>query len=177
VTGPLADAGVVAEGDRWTLIFVRELRQPPEQVWPALVDPARLDRWAPFTAARSLAEPGDTTLTIVDGDERTALPAVVHHADPPHLLEYTWGEDLLRWELARSGDGTRLTLRHTLADRDMDAMVAAGWHLCADVLQRLLDGEPVAAIRGRDAMNHGWARLRDRYEVLFSAATRSNSSS
>ncbi len=106
---------------------------------------------------------------MVDGDERTALPAVVHRADPPHLLEYTWGADLLRWELTPSGTGTRLTLRHTLADRDMDAMVAAGWHLCADVLQRLLDGEPVSAIRGRDAMNHGWPELRDRYAAEFTS--------
>ncbi|GAA2876970.1 hypothetical protein Acy02nite_06730 [Actinoplanes cyaneus] len=161
------DAEVVADGDRWTLILIRELRQPPEQVWPALVDPARLDRWAPFSAGRSLADTGATTLTTVDGDERSTLPAVVHRAEPPHLLEYSWGEDLLRWELAPSGTGTRLTLRHTLADRDMDAMVAAGWHLCGDVLQRLLDGEPVTAIRGRDAMNHGWPELRDRYAATF----------
>ncbi|WP_436530029.1 SRPBCC family protein [Actinoplanes sp. HUAS TT8] len=160
-------ASVVADGDRWTLIFIRELRQPPAEVWPALVDPARLDRWAPFSASRPLTEPGEATLTMVDGEERTALPAVVHRVEAPHLLEYSWGEDLLRWELTPSGTGTRLTLRHTLTDRDMDAMVAAGWHLCADVLQRLLDGEDVAAIRGRDAMNHGWESLRDRYAAAF----------
>lgn len=163
-----ADASVIADGDRWTLIFIRDLRQPPAEVWPALTDPARLDRWAPFTADRPLGEPGETTLTMIDGDERTALPAVVHRADPPHLLEYTWGSDLLRWELTAVGTGTRLTLRHTLADRDMDAMVAAGWHLCTDVLQRLLDGEPVTAVRGRDAMDHGWSELRERYVEIFS---------
>ncbi|BCJ40432.1 hypothetical protein GCM10010168_32920 [Actinoplanes ianthinogenes] len=167
MTGPLADARVAADGDRWTLIFVRDLPQPPEQVWPALVDPERLDRWAPFTASRALTETGPATLTMVDGDDRTALPATVRRVEPPHLLEYTWGEDLLRWELAPVEGGTRLTLRHTLADRDMDAMVAAGWHLCADVLARLLAGEPVTAIRGRDAMRHGWAELRDRYAELF----------
>ncbi|WIM93854.1 SRPBCC family protein [Actinoplanes oblitus] len=167
MTGPLTEASVVADGDRWTLIFIRELRQPPEQVWPALVDPDRLDRWAPFTASRPLTETGPATLTMADGDERTALPAQVRRVEPPHLLEYTWGEDLLRWELEPAEGGTRLTLRHTLADRDMDAMVAAGWHLCADVLGRLLAGEEVTAIRGRDAMNHGWERLRDHYAAVF----------
>ena len=48
-------------------------------------------------------------------------------------------------------------------------MVAAGWHLCADVLQRLLDGDPVPVIRGRDAMNHGWAALRDAYAERLDA--------
>ena len=161
------EARVVPAGDRWTLIFIRELRQPPPEVWAALTDPARLDRWAPFTAATDLSRPGPTTLTMVDGDERTDLAAEVLRADEPTLLEYTWGDDRLRWELEPSGAGTRLTLRHTLADREMEAMVAAGWHLCEDVLQRLLDGEPVEAIRGQAAMAHGWAALRDSYADQF----------
>jgi uncharacterized protein YndB with AHSA1/START domain len=165
--GPPADAAVVPDGDRWTLIFVRELRQPPAAVWTALTDPAEVDRWAPFAAARDLAEPGPTTLTMVDGDQRVELPATVLRAEAPSLLEYSWGEDLLRWELEPAGAGTRLTLRHTLADPGMRAMVAAGWHLCVAVLQRLLDGEPVGVIRGRDAMDHGFERLRDAYAEKF----------
>ncbi|MFC3989582.1 SRPBCC family protein [Actinoplanes siamensis] len=39
MTGPPAEAAVVVAGDRWTLIFIRELRQPPAEVWPALVEP------------------------------------------------------------------------------------------------------------------------------------------
>lgn len=165
--GPLADAQVVPDGDRWTLIFIRELRQPPDAVWRALTDPAELDRWAPFTAASDLGKPGDTTLTMVDGDERVDLAATVLHAEPPTLLEYTWGDDRLRWELAPAGPGTRLTLRHTLADPDMRAMVAAGWHLCVAVLQRLLDGRPVGVIRGQDAMAYGWEDLRAGYAEKF----------
>jgi hypothetical protein len=48
-------------------------------------------------------------------------------------------------------------------------MVAAGWHLCADVLQRLLDGEPVEVIRGKDALDHGWEDLKNAYEKSLSA--------
>ena len=161
------DVSVVPAGDRWTLIFIRELRQPPESVWTALTDPAELDQWAPFAAATDLAKPGDTTLTMIDGDERVELPATVLRADPPGLLEYSWGGDLLRWELEPSGAGTRLTLRHTLAETGMEAMVAAGWHLCTDVLQQLLDGTPVGVIRGQDAMNHGWEDLRAAYTKKF----------
>ena len=159
------DATVVPDGDRWTLIFIRDLRQPPARVWTALTDPAEVDRWAPFTG--DLTRLGETTLTMVDGNDRTEMPATVLRSEPPALLEYTWGEDRLRWELEPAGDGTRLILRHTLAEPGSGAMVAAGWHLCADVLQRLLDGEPVTAIRGREAMNHGWAGLRDAYAAKF----------
>jgi uncharacterized protein YndB with AHSA1/START domain len=158
------DATVVPDGDRWTLIFIRELRQPPAAVWTALTEPAELDRWAPF--AGDLTKP-ETTLTMIDGATRTEMPATVLRSEPPNLLEYTWGQDRLRWELEAAGTGTRLTLRHTLAEPGTDAMVAAGWHLCADVLQRLLDGEPVTAIRGQEALNHGWTELRDAYAARF----------
>jgi uncharacterized protein YndB with AHSA1/START domain len=106
---------------------------------------------------------------MIDGDEREDLPATVRRADRPSLLEYTWGDDLLRWELepAVDGDGTRLTLRHTLATPDMEAMVAAGWHLCVEVLRRLLDGTPVPVIRGQDARNFGWEDLRAAYAEKF----------
>ena len=161
----LDDVTVVPDGDGWTLIFIRALRQPPAAVWTALTEPADVDRWAPFTG--DLTGPGETTLTMVDGDDRTAMPATVLRFEPPALLEYTWGKDRLRWELSPSGSGTTLTLRHTLAEPGMDAMVAAGWHLCLDVLQRLLDGEPVTAIRGQEAKNHGWEELRDAYAARF----------
>ncbi|RZU48602.1 uncharacterized protein YndB with AHSA1/START domain [Krasilnikovia cinnamomea] len=161
--GPPGDASVVPDGDAWTLVFVRDLRQPPERVWRALTDPGELDQWAPFAVARDLGAPGDTTLTMIDGDTRLEQPVTVLRAEAPRVLEYTWGEDRLRWELDAEGGGTRLTLRHTLAQPGMDAMVAAGWHLCMAVLRRLLDGTPVGVIRGRDALAYGWDDLRDGY--------------
>jgi hypothetical protein len=74
-----------------------------------------------------------------------------------------WSGDLLRWELEPTGEGTRLTLRHTVLDREWLPKVAAGWHLCFDVAQRLLDGDPVGPIRGSDAVHFGWKALSDAY--------------
>ena len=163
MTSDLADVSLEADGERWTLIFIRELRQAPGAVWAALTDPDELDQWAPFAAVSDLGKLGETTLVMIDGEQRVDLPVTVLRAEPPALLEYTWGDDLLRWELAPSGGGTRLTLRHTLADRSMDAKVAAGWHLCVGVMQQLLDGTPVGVIRGQAAMAHGWAELSAAY--------------
>jgi len=163
----LADARVVATGDAWTLVFVRDLPHPPEVVWRALTDPAELDQWAPFAADRDLGAPGEVTLTMVDGENRMPLATTVLEVKEPELLAYAWGADLLQWELTAIDGGTRLTLRHQLADRGMDAMVAAGWHLCVAVLERLLAGEPVGVIRGQDALNYGWEQLRDGYAEKF----------
>jgi len=87
--GPLADVALRSAGDRWTLIFSRDLRHPPTKVWAALTDPGQLARWAPFLASRDLTTIGDATLTMVDGDVREDLPASVITSEPPSLLEYS----------------------------------------------------------------------------------------
>lgn len=161
--GPLARVDCRPDDDRWTLVLVRDLRHPPDRVWTALTDPGQLSGWAPFTTDRDLASTGDATLTMVDGDTAVDLPASVRRAEPPTLLEYTWGGDLLRWELAATDTGTRLTLRHTVEDRAWVPKVAAGWHLCLVVAERLLDGRPIEPIRGADAKRYGWETLRDGY--------------
>jgi hypothetical protein len=106
---------------------------------------------------------------MIDGDEHTDLPFEVTLADAPHVLEYTWGDDLLRWELERAGEGTRLTLRHTVDDPSFMARVAAGWHLCLVVADRQLAGEALGPIRGEEAMDHGWEELRAAYAHQLSS--------
>ncbi|MFB4274469.1 MULTISPECIES: SRPBCC family protein [unclassified Nonomuraea] len=167
--GPLAEVDCQAGDGRWTLVFVRDLRHPPEKVWSALTDPDQLGAWAPYLAARDLGELGDVTLTMIDGDVTEELGASVTRAERPALLEYTLGTDLLRWELTATGPGTRLVLRHTVTDPDWPAKVAAGWHLCLDVAEHLLDGNPIGPIRGSDALDYGWEDLRAAYAAELGA--------
>jgi hypothetical protein len=42
-------------------------------------------------------------------------------------------------------------------------MGAAGWHICFDVLDRLLRGKPIGRIVGGEAMKFGWQRLNEEY--------------
>jgi uncharacterized protein YndB with AHSA1/START domain len=167
--GPLAEADCHASGDRWTLVFVRDLRHSPEKVWAALTEPARLREWSPYTADRDLGGVGDATLTMIDGDVSEDLPAFVRHAEPPTLLEYTSGDNVMRWELVATDHGTRLTLRHTVEDREWIPKVAAGWHLCLVVAEHLLDGHPIGPIRGEEALNYGWKELHDAYAAVVNA--------
>ncbi|MEV5833980.1 SRPBCC domain-containing protein [Nocardia sp. NPDC052112] len=96
---------------------------------------------------------------MIDGDTRQELPGEIAVADQPTLLEFTWGSDVLRWELTDNTAGTRLRLTHQLSDRAMAAMMAAGWHICLDVAALLLTGTPIGPIVGRAAMNYGWSEL------------------
>src|SRR5689334_6326093 len=60
VPGPAAGASVEKDGDKWTLVLVRELHHAPDKVWRALTDPAQLREWAPFDADASLGRAGTT---------------------------------------------------------------------------------------------------------------------
>ena len=170
-----SNATVQNDADRWTLIFVRELRQTPEAVWRALTEPAALQQWSPFDADRNLGATGTATLTMAGGEGDVATDddvtsVEIRQADAPRLLEYTWGGDLLRWELEPLASGTRLTLRHTVADRDWIPKVTAGWHICIDVLERVLDGNPVGRVVGNDAKNYGWDALYEAYSKRLDVA-------
>ena len=122
------------------------------KVWQALTDPAQLREWAPFDADRSLGTTGATVkLTTVGAPTPQVSETIVKRADPPKLLEYSWGDSDLRWELEPLGSGTRLTLWHNI-DRRYISMGAAGWHICLDVLDHFLSGDPLGRIVGREAM-------------------------
>jgi uncharacterized protein YndB with AHSA1/START domain len=163
--GPAGGAQVRKDGEKWTLILVRELRHSPEKVWQALTDPAHLREWAPFDVDGSLGTVGTVKLTWVGTP--TPLERRVTRADAPRVLEY----NDTRWELEAFGGGTRLTLWHNI-DRRFIAWVAAGWHICFDVLERLLAGEPMGPIVGTEAMKFGGRqRLNSEYAKQFGIET------
>ena len=164
--GAAARAEVLKNGDRWTLVLVRELRHPIEKVWQALTDPAELREWAPFEADRNLGATGPATLSRVGAPAPHLSKTNVKRAEPPRLLEYDWGGNDIRWELEPLADGTRLTLWHNI-DRRYVAMGAAGWHICFDVLDRMLDGHPIGRIVAGEAMKFGWQRLHAEYAKQF----------
>jgi len=159
--GPASGARVqkdrVQDENMWTLILVRELRHSPEKVWQALTDPAQLREWAPFVVDGNLGTVGATVNLTWVGNP-APIETRVTRADAPEVLEY--GD--IRWVLEAFGAGTRLTLWHNI-DRRFISWGAAGWHICFDVLERLLSGTPIGRIAGGD----GWLRLKAEYAKQF----------
>ena len=166
--GPAHGARIQKDGEKWTLVLVREFRHSPEKVWQAITDPAHLRQWAPFDADRSLGSAGNKVmLTTVGAPAPLVSETTVTRAEPPGLLEYKWGGFDMRWQLEPLGDGTRLTLWTNIGHRFI-AMGAAGWHICFDVLDHLLDGNSLGRMVGPDAMKFGgWQRLNAEYAKQF----------
>jgi uncharacterized protein YndB with AHSA1/START domain len=166
--GPANVARVQKVGEKWTLVLVKELRHAPERVWQALTDPAQLREWAPFDAEGNLGTVGATVkLATVGAPGPHITETRVTRADAPRMLEYTWGDFDMRWELETLEGGTRLTLWTNIGRRFI-SMGAAGWHICFDVLDHLLSGTPVGRMVGPEAMKFGgWQRLNAEYAKQF----------
>ena len=160
--GPASGAQVRKDGEKWTLILVRELRHSPEKVWQALTDPVHLREWAPFEVDRSLGTVG-TTVKLTWAGAAMPVETRITRAEAPKVLEY----DDIRWELEAFGGGTRLTLWHNI-DRRFISWGAAGWHIAFDILDRLLSGTPIARLVGPEVMKFsGWQRLNAEYAQQF----------
>ena len=166
--GPASGAQVKKDGEMWTLVLTRELRHKPEKVWRALTEPAHLREWAPFEADRNLDKAGTTVkFSWVGAPSSRDSEIKITRADAPKVLEYNWGDANTRWELEPFAGGTRLTMWHAL-DRRFIAMGAAGWHICFDVLDRLLSGIPIGRMAGAEVMKfEGWQRLHKEYAKQF----------
>jgi uncharacterized protein YndB with AHSA1/START domain len=168
--GPAKGAQIQKNGEKWTLILVRDLRHSPEKVWQALTDPAQLSEWAPFDADRNLATVGPVKFSTVGTPTPQVSESIVKRSEEPKLLEYSWGGNDLRWELEPHGSGTRLTLWHNI-DRRFISWGAAGWHICFDVLDRLLANKPIGRIAGPEAIQFDWQRLNTEYGEQFGVET------
>jgi len=164
--GAALPAEIQKNGEEWTLVLVRELRHPPARVWQALTDPEHLREWAPFDSDRNLGAVGTAKLTTIGAPKLHVTETKVKRADPPKALEYNWGGGDVRWELEPlGGSGTKLTLWAQI-NKNYISMGAAGWHVCFDVLDRLLAGQPIGRLAGPAAMQvNGWQQLLAEYST------------
>jgi uncharacterized protein YndB with AHSA1/START domain len=147
-------------GDRWRLRFTRRLGHPPEKVWSAITEPEHLAAWFPDR--------------IVVDEWTVGAPLRFEHpygppfegevlaVDPPSLLEFQWGPDTIRLEIAPEGDGSTLTLLDTFDEHGKAARDAAGWHACLDALEAHLAGDPSS----RDAQER-WSEIHPGYVEAF----------
>ena len=130
-------------GDRWRIRFRRRLAHPPERVWRSLTEPEHLKSWFPDRVTGEWRV--GARLRFVDaGNQAQGFEGEVLAYDPPTLLEFTWGQDTLRFEIEPDGQGATLVLLHTFDQLGKAARDAAGWHACLDALEQELDGSSPA---------------------------------
>ena len=146
---------------RWQLRFTRSLRHPQEKVWRAITEPEELAQWFPTTIEGERTPGAKLTFSFPEG-KIAPIEGEMLAYDPPALMEFRWGNDILRLELRPTSEGTELILLDTLEELGKAARDGAGWHACLAALEAHLSGSPDA----RDAMSL-WKDVQPRYVETF----------
>ncbi|MDT4981705.1 MAG: hypothetical protein QOG07_3584 [Pseudonocardiales bacterium] len=149
-------------GERWRLRFTRRLRHDPETVWRAITEPDQLKAWFPDHLSGDLVVGGRLTFSH-DSASIPDFHGEVRAIESPLLLEFTWGTDLLRFEIEPNDDGCTLTLLDTFDEVGKAARDAAGWHVCLDQLALTLDGGAAPA----SSASQEWQNVHPGYVEAF----------
>lgn len=100
-----------------------------------------MNKWFSELHIEVLKKGGLITFNMGDG---TFEELTITDYEPHGVLEYTWGDDIVRFELQKKADGCRLVLKeklHTITNHTPKEL--AGWHVCLEAIQALLDGQTI----------------------------------
>jgi uncharacterized protein YndB with AHSA1/START domain len=132
----MTDAILQRAGERPQLRFERHLRRPVDEVWRAVTDPEAMRAWFPTRIVVDEWRVGATLRHEFEGGTMEPLSGTVLEWEPKHRVAFTWGTDVITFELRAEGAGTSFVLTDELG-ASIAARNAAGWEVC---LQRLEDG-------------------------------------
>ncbi len=145
-----------------TLRFTRNYAHPIERVWQAVSDTEHLATWFPHRVVGDLLTPGAELHFESAGDQSPTFDGQVLRAEPPHLLEFLWGTDVIRFELQGDDRGCTFTLMDVIDTLGKAAHDGAGWHTCLDFLDAVLDG-----VVPSFATTERWGAVHPRYVEEF----------
>jgi uncharacterized protein YndB with AHSA1/START domain len=132
----MTDAILQRAGERPVLRFERHLRRSIDDVWHAVTDPEALRSWFPTRLVIDEWRVGAALAHEFEGSDMAPLPGTVLEWEPRHRVAFTWGTDVITFELRADADGTNFVLTDELG-ASIAARNAAGWEIC---LQRLESG-------------------------------------
>ncbi|MGO4182986.1 SRPBCC family protein [Paenibacillus sp. TAF43_2] len=152
-------ASITQAENGYSVRFERSLKHAVESVWSMLTDNEKLAQWFPELRVADLREGGLIKFDMQNGHfEEMAITRLKALS----VLEFTWAEDIVRFELYAEPEGCRLVLIEKLVQitahtpRDI-----AGWDVCLDVIEALLDGKTIAS--RKDV----WKMKYDKYVQAF----------
>lgn len=135
-------AEVVKAESGYKATFVRKFAQSTDEVWAMLTENPKLQQWFSELTIEDLRKGGNIKFDL--GNEEFENMAILDYEEG-HMLAFEWGEDQVRFELSPDGGGTRLELVETITKIiPHTAKDLAGWHVCLDAIEALLEGKEIA---------------------------------
>lgn len=133
------------------VVFTRSFRAPVEDVWAAVTEPARLERWIGTWTGDPASGQVDFRMTA-EGDDVAVQVYRIDACEPPHRLavrsqiagnDFWWRLEL---DLAERDGVTTLTFAQVMDDPEIAENVGPGWDYYLDRLVAAEAGRPVATV-------------------------------
>lgn len=164
------EARLEQDGPRYTLLVERQLAHPPEKVWRVVTERGLLKQWFPCDVEGEWKVGAELRFNFLRGEgeglSEEELRGEVVSVDEPRLLEFRWGTELIKYELTPEGDGCRFRLSQSLDDPSWGARNAAGWEMCLENLDLLLEGAALAKFAA-DAWRTKFTHYVAKFEAAF----------
>lgn len=122
-------------------LFERHFKHSTEEVWAYLTENEKLSQWFTELEVKDLRKHGLIKFNMPDG---THLDITITDLVPYAVMAYTWGEDQVRFELSSEPSGCQMLLKEDITTiTSHTPKDLAGWHVCLDVIEALLDGTTI----------------------------------
>ncbi|MEK4490679.1 SRPBCC family protein [Paenibacillus sp. FSL L8-0493] len=155
-------ANIQKEDQHYAARFERQLKHSASEIWSYLTENEKLALWFSELRIEDLREGG---LIKFDMQNGTFVDMKITELQHQSTFEFTWAEDLIRFELYPNSEGCLLILNETLqtltphTPRDL-----AGWHVCLEVIQHLLEGTTLES--RKDEWNKWYEHYREAISKL-----------
>ncbi|GHI01626.1 SRPBCC family protein [Neobacillus kokaensis] len=155
-------AQIKKEKQGYTAHFERHLQHSVEEVWSWLTENEKLSQWFKELRAGALQEGGYMTFNMQNG---TLEELPIYEFKMYSVLEFSWWADTVRFELSPETDGCKLTMIEKLVEiTDHTPKDVAGWHVCLDVIEALMDGRTIERMEE-------WKKWYEKYQEAIGAVT------
>ena len=123
--------------------FERTFPHAAGRVWAAITDPDRLAKWFPTTVEFDELRAGAPIMFRFTDHPIAPMSGSFREVTPPRRLTFTWGNDVLIFELEERDGGAvcRLSFSVVLDSADKAARDSAGWDDCLDMLALVASGK------------------------------------
>jgi uncharacterized protein YndB with AHSA1/START domain len=134
-------AKIEKHGNEYLVTYERHLEHSIEDVWAMLTDNKKLALWFDELRVARLGKGGYLNFDMGDGTfQRMDITDFKEY----HILEFTWDENLVRFELTPESNHCNLVFTETITELTTHTPKdLAGWHVCLDVIGMLLDKKEV----------------------------------
>jgi uncharacterized protein YndB with AHSA1/START domain len=157
-------------GERHELGFERYLKHPPEKVWRVLTERNLLRQWFPCDVVGDWEVGAPLSFNFLHGEgeglPEDQLRGEVLVVETNRRLEFRWGDSVIRCTLIPDDGGCRLLFSEALPNASWGARNAAGWELCLENLDVLINGLELA-IFAMDVWRQRFEHYREEFEPDF----------